>query len=143
MVWGWIHSDGQRGLVRVEETMDSPIFCNLLNGHYFHRNNGQIMQQDGAPIHTSRYTKAYFQNHNIEILPDWPLNSPDLIIIENVWGEIKRKLPSHNISTINELWDGIQTEFYNMPNEFIENPYNSIDRRLNHVIFSKGNNIRY
>lgn len=44
-----------------------------------------VFQQDNAPSHTSRVTKAVLFELAINVLDDWPPYSSDLIIIETVW----------------------------------------------------------
>ncbi len=60
-----------------------------------------ISQQDLAPAHTAKGTKSWF-NEKVPKIPkagsagvtvlDWPVNSPDLYPIENLWGIVKRKM---------------------------------------------------
>ncbi len=50
-----------------------------------------IFQQDLAPAHTAKGTKSWFNDHGVTVL-DWPVHSPDLNTIENLWGIVKRKM---------------------------------------------------
>ncbi len=50
-----------------------------------------IFQQDLAPAHTAKGTKSWFNDHGVTVL-DWLANSPDLNLIENLWGIVKRKM---------------------------------------------------
>ncbi len=50
-----------------------------------------IFQPDLAPAHTAKGTKSWFNDHGVTVL-DWPANSSDLNLIENLWGIVKRKM---------------------------------------------------
>ncbi len=50
-----------------------------------------IFQQDLAPAHTAKSTKTWLNDQGVGVL-DWPANSPDLNLIENIWGIVKRKM---------------------------------------------------
>ena len=64
-------------------------------------NDGGIFQQDLAPRHCSKKVKKYFIDNNIMVL-DWPGNSPDLNLIENLWALIKRRLLEHDCSIMSQ-----------------------------------------
>jgi len=42
-----------------------------------------IFQQDSARCHTARVVKRWFEDNDVELLHNWPSNSPDLNVIEN------------------------------------------------------------
>jgi hypothetical protein len=50
-----------------------------------------IFQEDNAPCHVSRWTNQWKTENDIPTL-EWPPQSPDLNIIENVWKVIKTKI---------------------------------------------------
>ena len=55
-------------------------------------------QHDHAPSHNSKLIKNFTQENNVNIL-DWPVNSPDLNPIENLWSLVKRRLGKVECST--------------------------------------------
>ena len=50
-----------------------------------------IFMHDGAPCHRIRVVKKFLGEKNIRQL-DWPVNSPDLNPIENLWMLLKNKV---------------------------------------------------
>ncbi len=61
-----------------------------------------IFQQDLAPAHTAKSTKSWLNDHGVGVL-DWPANSPDLNLIENLWGIVKRKMRNKRPKNADEL----------------------------------------
>ena len=49
----------------------------------------QIFQQDGAPCHTSGSTMKFLRGKKIRVLQGWPAQSPQMNIIEHIWGRMK------------------------------------------------------
>ncbi|KAH6934238.1 hypothetical protein HPB50_022068 [Hyalomma asiaticum] len=71
-----------------------------------------IFQQDKSPIHTSKKGRKLLENKGVTVL-EWPLRSPDINVIENVWGIIKAALArrgTHGASA-ETLWKAVQDEW--------------------------------
>lgn len=88
MVWGAIASNGMYMLHRVEGTMKSPNYLDLLDNKVipwmdaaFPDSNYHFLQ-DNAAVHTAKIVTAYFEEKNINVLK-WPARSSDLNCIEN------------------------------------------------------------
>ena len=71
---------------------------------------------------------------------EWPAQSPDLNIIENIWLYMKRELQKFvvDITTKNDLLREIQSVSRNIELDYVRNLYQSIPDRLNNVIEMKG-----
>ncbi len=62
-----------------------------------------IFQQDLSPTHTAKGTKSWFNDHGVTVL-DWPANSPDLKLIENLWSIVKRIDERHQTQQCKMTW---------------------------------------
>ena len=79
----------------------------------------------------------------LEILENWPPNSPDINIIENVWSLLKKRVFQRHPKNIEELWAFCQEEFERKALEYIQNLYSSIPDRLNKFVQCNGKNIKF
>ena len=64
MTWGAFYSNGIFKLVLVSNNMDSKQYTDMLTEHFLEdffciAGNQAIFQQDNAPIHVSRHSKAF------------------------------------------------------------------------------------
>ena len=55
-------------------------------------NPQDIFQQDGATCHTSQSSLRYLETSALNMICDWPAQSPDISIIENTSSLLK-----HNV----------------------------------------------
>ncbi|KAL4500715.1 hypothetical protein ABPG72_019949 [Tetrahymena utriculariae] len=147
MVWGAISILGTGPLVRVTKRLTALEYLNLFRqrlrryypGLY---NNQQIFQDDNAPCHRAGLVNQWFNKYNIKRIV-WPAKSPDLNIIENVWGHIKYKIKNRTYQNEDELWNDIENEWIKFPTELIFRLYESLPRRIEAVIQENGFNTNY
>ena len=76
-------------------------------------------------------------------MTDWPSQSPDLNIIENLWSSVKVKVSKKCPRTLEGLWKIIEEEWLSIDNDVIKKLYASILRPIQEVLKSKGAQTRY
>jgi hypothetical protein len=108
-----------------------------------------ILQQDGDRSHSvasksavDAYNKLYPKNH-INILPQWPANSPDLSPIENLWAVVQAKADAMGCKTFTEYQNCVVTLIQKTPLSHLSNYYKSMKGRLNKCIDKGGSRIDY
>ena len=149
MLWGSISCKGALSLERICGRQNANGYLQLLERQIeviedeFGTENW-IFQQDNAPIHTARTVKNWFASNNVEVLP-WPARSPDLNIIENVWGYLSRKVYENGTqyNNINELELAINTHWCMIPLSYIKTLYDSVPQRIFEVIRNNGGSTKY
>jgi transposase len=144
LIWGAIKGDGSRILIRCPTRLDSTAYQEVLDeGLQDMYADDSIFMQDGAPCHTSRSTMSYLENKKICLLSDWPPQSPDINVIENMWSTLKRNVSQFNVTSSDDLWNVTLKAWNDIPIETIYNLYKSIPRRLKAVLKAKGHHSKY
>ena len=94
MIWARISHDGLTDLAFLQGKQKSSDYIKVLENNlppFAERMYGvhYVFQQDNAPTHTSKLTRTFFQERNINVL-SWPAHSPDLNPIEYAWDKMLR-----------------------------------------------------
>jgi transposase len=149
MFWGGIGRFGLTPLVKVDGRLNSILYQRLLTNYLLPvgnqiGGNGWVFQQDGASCHRSRSTLGWFDRRNIELL-DWPPYSPDMNIIENLWGQMVREVypDGKQYLTLESLETAVREAWARFEPQHIVNLFNSIPRRVTELEVNHGGPTSY
>ncbi len=101
-----------------------------------------IFQQDLAHAHTAKSTKSWFNDHGVTVL-DWPVNSPDLNPIQNIWAIVKRKMRDIRPNNADDLKAAIKETWAFITPEQCHRLIASMPQRIDAVIQAKGGPTKY
>ena len=137
----------QTPLVRLQTRVNAKIYKNIVQDHVVPiiQNSGfdrATFMQDNAPCHKSKVVMSYLSEQDFEIM-DWPLQSPDLNPIENLWRTLGVKVMERNPSNTDDLWVKLQEEWSKISIEDCQELIRSCSRRCAAVIESKGSFTKY
>jgi hypothetical protein len=151
MIWGCFTAHGVGYMTKIDGGMDAALYCSILDDELkctveYYAMDGEtlVFQHDNDSKHTARMTQEKFRELGYSTL-FWPAQSPDLNPIEHLWVVLKRRLSSHeNVpSSMNELWERVQTEWDTITQEECVRLIESMPRRIATVIKAKGRHIKY
>ena len=106
-----------------------------------------VLQQDGDKAHNQARREVAEYNEgkgcSIQLLRDWPRNSPDLSPIENVWGYVQQKVDALGCSSYEQFRAAVHEQFAAVPAAYLRTLYNSIPKRLQLVVEMEGDRTGY
>ncbi|KAG1578529.1 hypothetical protein G6F48_011857 [Rhizopus delemar] len=138
---GWTE-EAWKGVVFSDETKINRLGS---DEEYDMLNDDIIFQHDNDPKHTSRLTQKWFVDTKVQLL-NWPVYSPDLNPIENLWDYLKVRLYAYETAPLSmkELFERVADIWYNeITKEYCEQLVCSTPRRLQLVLKEKGGEINY
>ena len=95
MVWAGINNNRKTNLVIINGNLYAQRYRGKILAPvvipYVNVNPNATFQQDNARPHTARLTTQYLQANNVDVM-EWPLKSPDLSPIEQVWDLLDRRV---------------------------------------------------
>ena len=106
-----------------------------------------VLQQDNDPAHKlAEQVVAQWNQKNaasVGLLKNWPPNSPDLNIIENVWGYVEARVNEKGCKDFDGFREEVLKQFSMVPQSMLKNLYKSMPKRLQLVIENEGHKIKY
>lgn len=152
MMWGGLSSRGVTKLVAIKDKVDSPKYCQVLEVGllpYIDEKFGEdsempVFQQDGAPSHTSNYTREWLMDAGLPVL-EWPSKSPDLNPVENAWAWLCRRVYGNNrqYDHVKDLVESLHYYWSKMPKQMVSNLARSLPTRCGEVLSNRGGPIDY
>ena len=106
-------------------------------------------QQDNDPTHKKASRDALHEWHTsnpncvVEILPDWPPNSPDLSPIENVWSYVQHHANKAGCKKFEDFSATVKSIFASLSKDHINKLYSSMKQRVNKCLQKQGAKIKY
>lgn len=145
--WGWISIAGPGEIVPTGTHFNSQTYLEILDEIGFPSIEAQfgsvqniVFMQDNARIHTANIVRDYLAERHIEVL-NHPAKSPDLNLIENIWGMIERDRPQLIERTQHGLHAHVLNRWESLRGrpEMFQNLYDSLAKRYRYVIDHEGN----
>ena len=102
-------------------------------------------QQDNASVHVSKDANKYFEEKNIKLLK-WPVKSPDLNPIENLWGLMARKVYENGrrqFANKKSLIQAIKDTWAEIGLETVQSLVKSMPDRCAEVLLNRGHKIDF
>ena len=101
-----------------------------------------VLQQDRDPAHTVAHHAVDKFNalgfSSVEVLPDWPGNSPDLNPIENVWGDVLNSVQTKGCANFSQFKRAVDREFQYYPERKLRNIFKKMQKRMQECLARNG-----
>ncbi|GFV92082.1 transposable element Tc3 transposase [Trichonephila clavipes] len=142
MVWVAIAYDRRSTLIVMRGTLTGQRYVDdILRSHvgpFLNGLPGAFFQQDNARPHTARTAQDILRH--FQTLP-WPARSPDLSLVEHVWDQLKRQMPSCHF--VHDLGLAVQDVWAHLPQDNIRCLINSMPDHVVACIAAGGGPTRY
>jgi transposase len=149
-VWACISAHGQGDIVFLDGPLDGDTYATLMRDYLplaadkaFKFGSGPwYYLHDNPTVHRGHAaTKALF-DAGATVL-DFPPYSPDLNVIENLWGYLAKKVDRHRCRNVDELKRWVQHEWDEVEPAYFTALFNSYPKRCEAVIAANGSHTKH
>ena len=125
---------------RYIETLENHLLPSIII--FYGASSNYKFQQDGAPAHTAKRSKEWFDEKNVEVLQN-PPRSPDLNPIENIWSWIDRHLTRTQITSVDHLKEILEQKWSEVPIELCMSLVESMPKRVKRCYLANGDILKH
>jgi len=103
-----------------------------------------FLVQDGASPHSSKSTTQFLKCKKVNVIA-WPGYSPDMNLIENLWGYMAGLVypDGKAYPNIKTLERACRAAWKSISEEYIQNLFDSMDKRVKALVANKGGPTSY
>lgn len=145
-IWGSICWNGIQMMIKCKSPFNSVEYCRILKLNFVDNNQNRkyTIIHDGDRRHTSGYTRKFMIENGLKSLENFPPQSADLNILENLWYILKSNVykPPYPRNLL-ELEQRLYSEWNKIKLETIQNLFRSMKKRIEMIISAKGGSIKY
>ena len=151
MIWGYMTQHEVGYAAKINDRMNGDFYLQiskdkLLNTIQYYGFNpfDIIFHQNNNLKYICIKVKKQLKEQKFKTMM-WPTQSPDLNLIEHLWGYLKRKLVKHEnpFNGIYELWKRIQVDWEEILAKDCQKLIESMPKRVQAVLKAKGSYIKY
>ena len=148
MVWGCFSWHGVGNLAPIHGIVSADKYVAILTENLeestlkMDLDEEWMLQQDDDPKHTAKKTKNFLQDCETEVL-EWPPQSADLNPIEKFWSLLDAEISLGKRYNKTVFLNDLQLKFQQTDPNYLEKLVESMPRRLEAVIRSRGYNTKY
>ena len=152
-VWGGIGAYFKTPLVSFTGNMNADRYLSFLKTHLppkiiapdcpKDKLDDWIFVQDNARWHKTKEVMDYLDQQAPMFIRNFPANSPDINIIEDIWSTMDRMVGKYNIKSVRSMKRHLRQAWKEITWETVRKSVNSLPKRCNLCVEKKGERFGY